>query len=164
MVRFRDKGIPADNVSNYDSASEKILLVAPMEQILAHTLLFVTRQGMCKQVAGTEFETASRRTIASTKLAEGDQLVFAGPADEMDQAALVSHKGYILRFLKQEIPVMKKTAIGNKGMKLSEDDYIEQAFLLESRREFSIPYKGKTYNLSKTRLGKRGGAGTKPRV
>ena len=29
LVRFRDKGTPADNLSNYDSSQEQILYVAP---------------------------------------------------------------------------------------------------------------------------------------
>ncbi len=29
LVRFRDKGVPADNLSNYDSSQEHILYVAP---------------------------------------------------------------------------------------------------------------------------------------
>ena len=33
LVRFRDKGTPADNLSNYDSAAEQILYVAPVSQI-----------------------------------------------------------------------------------------------------------------------------------
>ena len=33
LVRFRDKGTPADNLSNYDSSQEQILYVAPAGQV-----------------------------------------------------------------------------------------------------------------------------------
>ena len=33
LVRFRDKGTPADNLSNYDSSQEQILYVAPVGQV-----------------------------------------------------------------------------------------------------------------------------------
>ena len=56
LVRFRDKGTPADNLSNYDSSQEQILYVAPVGQVKLSTLLFVTKTSMCKLVAGEEFD------------------------------------------------------------------------------------------------------------
>ena len=66
LVRFRDKGMPADNLSNYDSAQERMLYVAPLASIKENTLLFVTAASMCKLVSGAEFDVA-KRTIVSTK-------------------------------------------------------------------------------------------------
>ena len=90
LVRFRDKGTPADNLSNYDSAAEQILYVAPVSQIKNDTLLFVTKTSMCKLVEGREFDVA-KRTIASTKLAPGDELIFVGSAGEMEQVLSLIH-------------------------------------------------------------------------
>lgn len=163
LVRFRDKGTPADNLSNYDSTQEQILYVAPLGQLKTSTLLFVTAASMCKLVAGEEFDVA-KRTIASTKLGGGDRLIFVGPADEMEQVVLKSQGGYFLRFLKQEISSMKKTAVGVRGMKLSEGDTLEHAYLLESHQEYSITYHEKPYSLNKVKLAKRDTRGTKPRV
>ena len=131
LVRFRDKGTPADNLSNYDSSSEQILYVAPVSQIRQDVLLFVTKTSMCKLVEGGEFDVA-KRTIASTKLAEEDSLIFVGSASEMEQVVLQSAGGSFLRFLKQEISTMKKTAIGVRGMRLVKDDYLEHAYLLST--------------------------------
>ena len=75
LVRFRDKGTPADNLSNYDSAQERMLYVAPLASVKENTLLFVTAASMCKLVSGAEFDVA-KRTIVSTKLAEEDSLIF----------------------------------------------------------------------------------------
>ena len=44
LVRFRDKGTPADNLSNYNSAQERMLYVAPLASIKASTLMFVTAE------------------------------------------------------------------------------------------------------------------------
>ena len=38
LVRFRDKGTPADNLSNYDSAQERMLYVAPLASVKENTL------------------------------------------------------------------------------------------------------------------------------
>ncbi len=163
LVRFRDKGVPADNLSNYDSASEQMLYVAPVSRIRESMLLFVTRTSMCKLVEGAEFDV-SKRTIASTKLSEGDSLIFVGDAAEMEQVALQSRDGYFLRFLKTEVSVMKKTAVGVRGMKLSGEDELEHAYLLEGHKEYTITYHDKPYALNKVRLAKRDTKGVKPRI
>ena len=163
LVRFRDKGIPADNLSNYDSTQEQMLYVASVSDIVRSNLLFVTRASMCKLVEGSEFHVA-KRTIASTKLAPEDSLIFVGPADEMEQVVLQTNGGYFLRFLKQEISAMKKTSVGVRGMKLSQDDFLEHAYLLESHQEYTITYHEKPYVLNKVKLAKRDTKGTKPRI
>ena len=163
LVRFRDKGTPADNLSNYDSAQERMIYVAPLAAVKENTLLFVTASSMCKLVNGAEFE-ASKRTIVSTKLAEDDTLIFVGAADEMEQVVLQSEGGYFLRFQKQDVSSMKKTSIGVRGMKLAEGDKLDHAYLLESRQEYTITYHDKPYVLNKVKLSKRDSKGVKPRV
>ncbi len=163
LVRFRDKGIPVDNLSNYDSTQEQILYVAPVGQIKASTLLFVTKTSMSKLVAGEEFDV-SKRTIASTKLAEEDRLVFVGAADEMEQIVFQSQGGYFLRTLKSDVSTMKKTSVGVRGMKLAAKDEIEHAYLIDPRQEYSITYHDKSYSLNKVKLAKRDTKGTKPRI
>ena len=163
LVRFRDKGTPADNLSNYNSAQERMLYVAPLASIKASTLMFVTADSMCKLVSGTEFDVA-KRTIASTKLAEEDTLVFVGAADEMEQVVLQSTGGAFLRFQKQEVSTVKKASLGVRGMKLAEGDKLEHAYLLENRQEYTITYHDKPYSLNKIKLSKRDTKGTKPRI
>ena len=163
LVRFRDKGTPADNLSNYDSARERMLYVAPLAAVKESTLLFVTASSMCKLVAGEEFDVA-KRTIASTKLTEGDELIFVGASDEMEQIVLQSEGGYFLRFQKQDVSTVKKTSIGVRGMKLAEGDRLAHAYLLESRQEYTITPHDKPYTLNKIKLAKRDSKGTKPRI
>ena len=67
--RFREKGTPIDNVSNYSSSEEQIITVCDAEQMRFAKLIFATAQGMIKKVDGTEFQV-SKRTIAATKLQE----------------------------------------------------------------------------------------------
>lgn len=163
MAKLRDKGTPVDNVSNYSSSQERILYVSSMENVKNSKLLFVTKSGMTKQVAGQEFDVV-KRTIASTKLAAEDELILVGQCDAMDYLVLQSRDGYFLRFLKEEIPEKKKAAVGVRAMKLSGEDYLEQAYLLESRMEYAVEYKGKQMVLNKIKLGKRDTKGIKVRV
>ena len=53
--KFRDKGQPIDNVSNYDSTKEEIIYICDSEQMRFARLLFATKQGMVKKVDGSEF-------------------------------------------------------------------------------------------------------------
>lgn len=161
--KFRDKGIPVDNVSNYDSAAEQIVFVGSMADIIHTTLCFVTAKGMVKLVEGKEFDVA-KRTISSTKLAEEDSIVMVQNAEAMEHLVLQTKEGYFLKFLKAEIPYKKKTALGVRGIKMNESDCVEHAYMLENRTEYPISYKEKTLVLNKLKLGKRDTKGTKIRV
>ena len=44
--KFREKGIPIDNVSNYTSSEEEIVMICDAEQMRFAKLLFATAQGM----------------------------------------------------------------------------------------------------------------------
>ena len=163
LVKLRDKGTPADNLSNYNSQTEAILLAAPMAAVAGAMLLFVTESGMCKRVAGTEFE-ASRKTIAATKLPEEDRLVFVGLCGDAEQLALTTGKGYAIRFLLREVSEMKKTAVGVRGMKLAAQDGINAAYLLAGGAEGNLVLNGREYPASRIKLTGRDTKGTKPRT
>lgn len=163
MAKLRDKGTPVDNVSNYSSSQERILYVAAMESVKNSILMFVTKKGMTKQVKGEEFDVV-KRTIASTKLGEDDEVIMVQQCDTMDYLVLQSKDGYFLRFLKEEVPEKKKAAVGVRAMKMADTDYLENAYLVESRMEYSVEYKGKQMILNKVKLGKRDTKGTKVRI
>ena len=74
IKKFRDKGVPIDNLGNYSSAGESIVALFSASMIKDKKLLFTTKKGMMKLVDGSEFET-TRNTIAATKLGEDDSLV-----------------------------------------------------------------------------------------
>ncbi len=162
LVRFRDKGIPADNVSNYDSAKEQIIYVAPLSEVKDRMLLFASGTGLVKLTSGEEL-VSTKRTIASTKLPEDDRLVFVGAADGMEQVVLEASSGAFLRFPTSELAVMKKNAAGTKGIKLKDGETLEHVYLLETRTECTIEYAGKPLTLNKIKPGKRGGTGVRPR-
>jgi len=72
--RFRDKGVPIDNLGNYDSSGENIVFIYDFEGIKNRKLLFVTKNGMMKLVDASEFDVI-KKTVAATKLAKGDEVV-----------------------------------------------------------------------------------------
>lgn len=161
--KFRDKGLPVDNISNYSSSTEDILSIASQSELNLYRLLFVTRQGMCKIVSGGEFDV-TKRTVAATKLGEEDELIGIALVTEHQHLILQSKDGYFLRFDTNEIAALKKTAIGVRGMRLGAGDVIENVYYCQPGSDDSIVYKDKQVPISKIKLNKRDTKGTKIRV
>ena len=160
--KFRDKGTPIDNVSNYSSEEEQIIMVCDAEQMRFAHLLFATAQGMIKRVEGTEFQV-SKRTIAATKLQEEDRLICVKVVNDSQNTVLQTRGGYFLRFPASEIPVKKKAAVGVRGIRLQKKDELEEVYLFEEGTESKIHYNEKEVTLNRLKLAKRDGVGTKYR-
>ncbi len=167
--RLRDKGTPLDNIGNYDSRNEQILLIVPDRTLKESSLLFVTAASMVKLVDGAEF-IVQKKTVAATKLAEGDTLtavriVSAKESITNAQIIMQSEEGYFLRFPLEEVTRKKKGAIGIRGMKLQEQDHVKHIYLtgVEEEDTPSIIYKEKELVFSKIRLMGRDGKGVKVR-
>ena len=161
--KFRDKGIPIDNVSNYHSDREQILLVTSQTELNLYRLIFMTQQAKTKIVSGGEFDVA-KRTVAATKLVDGDTLLSVAVLKEQKQLVLQSHEGFFLRFALDEIPEQKKGAVGVRAMKLGDADYLEAVYYSEPTVETMIPYKDKEMEITRVKLGKRDSKGVKIRL
>ena len=160
--RFRDKGTPIDNVSNYSTSEEQIVMVCDAEQMRFAYLLFATAQGMIKKVEGTEFQV-TKRTIAATKLQEGDSVIAVKVVTDLQNTVLQTRNGYFLRFPASDIPVKKKAAVGVRGIRLQKKDELEHVYLFEEGTETKIRYGEKEVMLNRLKLAKRDGTGTKNR-
>ena len=160
--RFRDKGTPIDNVSNYSTSEEQIIMVCDAEQMRFANLLFATAQGMIKKVEGTEFQV-SKRTIAAIKLQEEDSLIAVKVVNDSQNIVLQTKNGYFLRFSAEEVPVKKKAAIGVRGIRLQKKDELENVYLFEEGTESKILFGEKEVTLNRLKAAKRDGAGTKYR-
>ena len=160
--RFRDKGTPIDNVSNYSTSDEQIVMVCDAEQMRFAYLLFATAQGMIKKVEGTEFQV-TKRTIAATKLQEGDSVIAVKVVTDVQNTVLQTRNGYFLRFPAADIPVKKKAAVGVRGIRLQKKDELEHVYLFEEGTESKIRYGEKEVTLNRLKLAKRDGTGTKYR-
>ncbi len=158
--KFRDKGIPVDNICNYSSSSEEIVAILCLADIMDKKLLFVTRTSMIKLVEGAEFDV-SKRTTAATKLAEGDQVLCVGAAAPEDTLALQSEKNYFLRIQVSDIPEKKKGAIGVRGMRLGKEEGIVSAWILKEDSEYAVKVKDKEVVLNRLHVGNRDTRGVK---
>ena len=158
--KMRDKGVPVDNVSNYDSAREEIVYAASQEALRLDKVVFVTGSGMVKAVPGTEFDVI-KKTVAATKLTPDDRVVFVSGLGDALSLVLQTRGGMFLRFAVEDIPEQKKNAIGSRGIRLSGDDTVENAWLLSQGDKTVIKVHDTEIDITRLRISKRDGKGTK---
>ena len=161
--KFRDKGIPVDNISNFSGEKEVIIAAASQTSLNLYRMIFVTKQAMMKIVDGGEFDV-TKRTVAATKLSEEDEVVSVEILNDQKQVVLQSAEGYFLNFNVEEIPEKKKNAIGVRGMRFTGKDFVENVYYTRITGEQMISYRDKQVSLSKLKTAKRDGKGTKIRV
>lgn len=176
--KFRDKGIPIDNISKYNSSEESIVGIASLNDIKDKYLIFTTKDGMMKKVLGSEFDVA-KRTIAATKLSQGDKLVSLlseninliksdTPIEEIkpnnNNIVIQTQNGIFLRFNENEIPEKKRGAIGVRAIKLTDGDYVENVYIFNENDTFSIAYNEKEIILNRLKKAKRDTKGIKYRM
>ena len=160
--KFRDKGIPIDNVSNFDSTGEQIVYLCDGEQMRYAWLMFATKQGMIKKVEGAEFQVI-KRSIVAAKLQDEDELISVQLIHPNQQVVLQTKEGYFLKFAADEVAEKKKAAVGVRGIKLKKNDELEQVYLIGEGQESTIRYGERDLYLNRLKLAKRGGMGTKAR-
>ena len=161
--KMRDKGIPIDNVSNFDTAKETIIMAASQSDLNLYRILFTTKMSMMKIVDGGEFDV-SKRTVAATKLADGDEVVNVEILHEQKTVILRSNDGFFLRFYVDTIPEKKKAAVGVRGMRLGKNDFIRDVFYLNDMEEKAIEHNDKTLELGHLKVTSRDTKGTKVRL
>jgi len=160
FAKLKDKGVPIDNVSNYDSSRERILFISDRAALAGKALLFVSTDGLVKRVEASEFDVG-KRTTAATKLADGESLVAVAEISEESQLILESENGYYLRFKAEEIPYKKKAALGVRGMRLASGDRVSGVYLFDSAYGESVHIGEANVPVSRFKPAKRDGKGTK---
>ena len=158
--KFRDKGTPIDNVSNYNSSQEDLIYVISLGQIRGRMVLFATKTAMLKVVDGGEFDVA-KRTTAATKLNEGDEVLFVHEITGEENMVMQSEKDMFLRIETGTIPEKKKGAVGVRGMKLSMGDSLTNVYLLDTDEPITVEVKGKEVVLNRLHVQSRDTKGVK---
>ena len=162
-AKMRDKGVPIDNISNYDTSKETIVLAASQSDLNLYRLVFTTKMSMMKIVDGGEFDV-SKRTVAATKLTDGDEVVNVEILHTQKTVILRSNDGFLLRFYVDTIPEKKKAAVGVRGMRLGKNDYVRDVFYLNDMEERAITHNDKQLQLGHLKVTSRDTKGTKVRL
>lgn len=158
--KFRDKGTPIDNVSNYDSSKENFVCICPLEAIMDKKVLFATKTAMIKLVSGSEFDV-SRKTSLATKLSDDDEIVYIGVVDETQTMVMRTVKEVFLRISCDTIPEKKKAAVGVRGMRLERNDKLKNVYILSDDDSVEVEVKGKQIALNRLHIANRDTKGVK---
>ena len=160
MSKLRDKGVPVDNLTKFDSGSEEILLALSEDSMQGSYILMLTKNGYIKKVSSSEFKTNNKQ-VASTKLNDDDILVGVKRIDAgiKTDICVSSRAGYILKFNVSEVNEFKKSTRGEKAITLGYNEFVENLYILSETGIGII--NGKELNLSKVRLSHRGYKGQK---
>ena len=144
---------------------EKVTDIIPLLHYDENNNLFmVTRSGIIKKTAITDFANINKKGINAIHLREDDELIEVKQTNSEDEIFLVTRMGMCIHFMETEVRKMGRSATGVYGIKLREGDAVigmqissqGDSLLLVSENGI-----GKRTPLSEFRMQKRGGYGLK---
>ena len=144
---------------------EKVTAIIPLLHYDENNNLFmVTRSGIIKKTAITDFANINKKGINAIHLREDDELIEVKQTNSKDEIFLVTRMGMCIHFMETEVRKMGRSATGVYGIKLREGDAVigmqissqGDSLLLVSENGI-----GKRTPLSEFRMQKRGGYGLK---
>ena len=174
---YRKKGyqIPESGKTAKGTNLVNILQVEPGERVqtMLHFretgeeefyLFMVTRQGTVKRLAVSALKNIRASGIRALTLDEGDELVCVLETDGAQKILIATHDGMAVCFDEQDVRPMGRTAVGVRGIRLREGDYVVGAGrAAEGRTVLSITENGygKRTPVEEYRITNRGGLGIK---
>lgn len=157
------KGLPVVNLLNLDK-NEKIEALVPVErESKADYLFFVTKKGIVKRVAMSEFESIRQNGKIAITLRDDDELVGVKPTGGNDEIIIAGSNGKAVRFHENDVRPMGRSASGVKGFQTDGSIVVGVATSTEGMELLSVSEKGygKRSRIEDYRLTKRGTKGVK---
>ena len=127
-------------------------------------LIFVTRNGTIKRTAQSAFKNIRSTGIRALTLDEDDELITVLPTDGGSNVLIATHDGMAICFDENDARAMGRDAVGVRGIRLREGDFVVGAGLaVEGRTILSITENGygKRTDVSEYSVQNRGGMGLK---
>lgn len=142
---------------------EKITAMISVEAFEEDSFLtMVTKQGVIKRTALSEYEYQRKGGKIALSLDEGDELVFVILTHGESDVVLATHEGSAVRFTEANVRVMGRTARGVRGIRLREGDYVVGAVRVEEGKKLVTVTEngyGKRTDFEEFRVKGRGGLG-----
>lgn len=106
-------------------SDEKITAMFPIREFEEDKyMVFVTRQGTVKRVMLRELQNIRRVGLRALVLAEGDELVSVLLTGGSEKILVATHGGRAITFEENEVRAMGRVAVGVRGIRLNEGDYV----------------------------------------
>lgn len=127
-------------------------------------LTMVTKNGVIKKSALSDFQNIRANGINAINVDEGDELLDVIRTDGKQQIFVATHDGMAVRFNETDVRPMGRAARGVRGVNLRKDDYVVSVCAVSqegNEKILSVSEKGfgKQTTVNSYRLTKRGGIG-----
>lgn len=146
-------------------AEERVKAIVPVKEFTDDEyLMFITKNGLVKKTALSQYGAIRKTGLNAIHLKENDELINVKKTDGNSEVLIITQKGQSIRFQESQSRPMGRTATGVRGIRLAENDKVIAADLSnEGEYLLVISQKGhgKRTSLDEYRLQSRGGKGIK---
>ncbi|MGO2909143.1 MAG: DNA gyrase subunit A [Leuconostoc citreum] len=160
------KGIPVVNLLNFED-DEKIQAVISVRGEASESkdyLFFVTRLGVVKRTAVSEFANIRTNGLKALTLHDGDEVLSVQITNGTQSILIATQAGYSVRFAEDSVRVMGRSAAGVRGTRLRDNDVVIGADVVTSSDNVLVITEkgfGKQTSASEYPIKGRGGKGIK---
>ncbi len=147
------------------SGERKLVAVMPVRDFGEEVYLtMVTKNGVIKKSALSDFQNIRANGINAINIDEGDELLDVIRTDGKQQIFVATHDGMAVRFNETDVRPMGRAARGVRGVNLRKGDYVVSVCAVSkegNEKVLSVSEKGfgKQTTVNSYRLTKRGGIG-----
>jgi DNA gyrase subunit A len=121
------KGTNIVNLLELDP-DEKVTAMFPIREFSEDKyMVFVTRMGVIKRIVLSDLQNIRRGGLRALGLNEGDVVVDVRLTDGNENILIATHEGKAITFAEKEVRAMGRTAVGVRGIRLAEGDYVVSA-------------------------------------
>lgn len=159
----QSKGLPVVNLLPIDKGElvNSIIKISKDEEV--DNLLFVTKSGLVKRTAVSEFDSIRSGGKICITLKEDDELISVRKTTGNDFVLLGSSGGRMVKFNENDVRIMGRTASGVKGIELDDSTCIGAEIASDDDTVLIVTKKGygKQSKVAEYRETKRGSKGVK---
>lgn len=147
------------------SSERKLVAVMPVRDFAEDVFLtMVTKQGVIKKTALSDYQNIRVTGINAINIDEGDELLDVIRTDGKQQIFIATHDGMAVRFNESDVRPMGRVARGVRGVNLRKGDFVVAVCAVSpegNQKILSVSEKGfgKQTQVDSYRLTKRGGIG-----
>ncbi|MCI6012694.1 MAG: DNA gyrase subunit A [Firmicutes bacterium] len=156
------KGIPIVNFLNLMSR-ERVTAVIPIREFSDDQYLIgVTKQGIIKKTALSNFDTNRKTGLIAMNLKEGDEVIGIQQTTGRNNVILVTKHGKCICFSEDDVRPMGRIAGGVRAINLEKDDEVVSMQLVEPGQELLVVTRngyGKRTKVEDYKVQVRGGKG-----
>jgi DNA gyrase subunit A len=146
-------------------SDRKLAGVVPVREFSeGRYVVMVTRKGVIKKTALSDFQNIRSNGIIAINIDEGDELLDVVTTDGKKRIFIATHNGFAIRFDEKNARPMGRATRGTRGIDLRKDDFVVSLCAVsadDSERMLSVSEQGygKQTPISTYRLQSRGGKG-----